>query len=202
MVAHSAIDHTGVTGVGGLVLIQTQTASASATLDFASTISSTYDEYVFEGVAIRPATDGTNLLMRVGTGAGPTYDAGSNYFGTMRAGTGTVSVSGSTGTPQQGSSNGATTQADAGSTGMMIGKVIDNDSGFGQVSFNLRLCIPQSATQMKHIYGQSVWHNGTEVFTALIGYLYGQTTALTAIRFLMASGNITSGVVRSYGIKK
>lgn len=198
MVAHSAISHAGITGIG-MSLLSTQTASASATLDFTGIFSSTYDEYLFEGVALRPATDGTNLGMRVGTGGGPTYLT-TDYYGTMRHGAGALAAT--PGTPNGGSSNGTTTQADAPGDRIMIAKVVDNDSGFGQASFSLRVCIPQSATQMKHVYGNAIWHDGTQVFMVMVGYLVATTTALTAVRFLMASGNITSGVVRAYGIMK
>lgn len=182
---------------GGLVLLNTQTASASASLDFTTVISSTYDEYVFEGVAVRPATNGTNLTMLMGTGGGPTYDTAGNYYGTNRTGVG------ASGAPASGgSSNGATTQADAPGTSIMVGEVVANDAAYGQTSFSLRLTIPQSATQHKHIYGNAVWHNGTEVFMVMVGYLYASVTAVTAVRFIMAAGNITSGVIRAYGIAK
>lgn len=203
MVQHSAIDHTGITGVGGggLALLETRTASASATLDFATFISSTYDEYMIEGVALTPATDGADLLMRVGTGGGPTYDSGNNYYGTLRHGAGALAST--PGTPNGGSSNGIMTQADAPGSAIMLAKVINElDTGYGHASFSLRLCIPQSTAKMKPIYGTATWHNGTEVFMAMFGYLYASTTALTAVRFLMSSGNIASGVIRAYGIAK
>lgn len=204
MVQHASIDHTGITGSGGgaLVFLQKQDASSSAQLDFTSIFSATYDEYMFEGVALAPATNAVNLLWRAGTGGGPTYDTGGNYYCALRSGTGTVSVSGATGTPQQGSSNGAITNADAAATSMMLAKTIANNAGYGLVSFTLRLINPQSASNMKHNYGNSVWHNGTEVFMANVGGLYASTTAMTAVRFFMSSGNIASGSIRCYGIVK
>src|SRR6185369_9561840 len=66
-------------GGGSLVWLQRQTASASAQLDFTSFLSSTYTAYLFALTNIMPATTNTNLLMRVGTGGGPTYDSGTNY---------------------------------------------------------------------------------------------------------------------------
>jgi hypothetical protein len=46
---------------GALNLISTQTASASATIDFTSGIDSTYDSYVFKFINIHPATDGAQF---------------------------------------------------------------------------------------------------------------------------------------------
>lgn len=203
MVQHNTIDHTGIPGVGGssgLVLLEQHTASASASLDFTSFISSTYDEYLLEGVALTPATDGTNLGMRVGTGGGPTY-ATTDYYGTMRHGAGAIAST--PGTPNGGSSNGTTTQADAPGDRVMIAKVVNElDTGYGHASFSLRLCLPQSTAKMKPIFGTATWHDGTQVFMVMIGYLYGSTTALTAVRFLYSSGNIASGTVRAYGLAK
>jgi hypothetical protein len=59
---------------GALNLISTQTASASATIDFTSGIDDTYDSYVFKFINIHPETDGTHL--QVGFRDGSTaYDA-------------------------------------------------------------------------------------------------------------------------------
>ena len=43
---------------GEWTLIQTQTASSSATISFTSGLDSTYDEYCFKFINIHPATDG------------------------------------------------------------------------------------------------------------------------------------------------
>jgi hypothetical protein len=40
-----------------LVLLSTQTASASATISFTTGLDSTYDEYIFKFINIHPATD-------------------------------------------------------------------------------------------------------------------------------------------------
>ena len=42
---------------GAMTLLETQTASSSATLSFTSNIDDTYDEYVFKFYDIHPATD-------------------------------------------------------------------------------------------------------------------------------------------------
>ena len=58
---------------GSLILLSTQTASASATIDFTSGIDSTYDSYVFKFINIHPATNGTFFQFNMST------DGGSNY---------------------------------------------------------------------------------------------------------------------------
>jgi hypothetical protein len=63
-------------GASGLVLLDTQTASASASLDFTTDIDATYDAYFLQVGDIVPATDGADLLVRFST------DGGSSYFAT------------------------------------------------------------------------------------------------------------------------
>jgi hypothetical protein len=58
---------------GALNLISTQTASASASIDFTSGIDSTYDSYVFKFINIHPATDSVSFTFNMST------DGGSNY---------------------------------------------------------------------------------------------------------------------------
>jgi hypothetical protein len=44
-----------------LVLLSTQTASASANISFTTGLDSTYDEYIFKFINIHPATNVHNL---------------------------------------------------------------------------------------------------------------------------------------------
>jgi hypothetical protein len=54
---------TTIAGAGDMVLISSQTASASASISFTTGIDSTYKEYVFYFVNIHPATNNINLLL-------------------------------------------------------------------------------------------------------------------------------------------
>lgn len=65
---------------GGLVFIASSTASASATIDFNNNLSSTYDNYLVVIENVLPATNAVTTQMRVGTGAGPTYQT-TSYSG-------------------------------------------------------------------------------------------------------------------------
>lgn len=74
------------TNVNNMVLIQTQTASNSATIDFTTGITSTYLNYVFVLNNILPVS-GTNagLALRVSTNAGASWLADLNYFSNARS---------------------------------------------------------------------------------------------------------------------
>src|SRR6056300_586554 len=58
---------------GSLILLSTQTASASANISFTSDIDSTYDSYVFKFINIHPASDGVQFLMQGSTNSGSSY---------------------------------------------------------------------------------------------------------------------------------
>jgi lysophospholipid acyltransferase (LPLAT)-like uncharacterized protein len=170
---------------GGYVLLEQHTASSSATLDFTAFISSTYDEYQFELINVLPATNGANLLARVGTGGGPTWDTGNNY-----------GYANSYAYPSAGGGEGATVQSS-----MLLNGAVSN-TNMGSCG-HLRLFNPSGTTQYKSLMGQLTCYHST------VGYLirsltgiYAQTTAVTGIRFLFSSGNIASGTIRVYGISK
>jgi hypothetical protein len=57
---------------GALNLISTQTASASASLEFS--MDSTYDSYVFKFINIHPATDNVAFSVNFSTDGGSTYN--------------------------------------------------------------------------------------------------------------------------------
>jgi hypothetical protein len=58
---------------GKMILLSTQTASASATISFTSGIDSTYDSYVFKFINIHPETNAVKFQFNFST------DSGSNY---------------------------------------------------------------------------------------------------------------------------
>jgi hypothetical protein len=68
---NNVTDFAGVTGGDvTLVLLSTQTASASANISFTTGIDSTYDEYVFKFINIHPATDEVSFTFNGSTDGG------------------------------------------------------------------------------------------------------------------------------------
>jgi hypothetical protein len=55
---------------GTLVLLSTQTASASANISFTTGLDSTYDEYIFKFINIHPANDDKNFFLTLSTDGG------------------------------------------------------------------------------------------------------------------------------------
>lgn len=172
------------------VLLEQHTASSSATLDFTTFISSTYDDYMIEGVALVMATDNIDFRVQVGTGGGPTYDTGNNYQW-ARTGFGTGAV--------------ATTDSGTTGAGARIANGIDTSlTAFAFLSFRLNAHNLQSTSLNKILLGETYFlDNSTNAMFSRFGGIWTTAgTAVTALRFLASSGNIASGTIRIYGIAK
>ena len=177
-------------GSGGLVLLEQHTATnASPNLDFTSFISSTYDQYQIEIVNIVPATNSVGFFMRMGTGGGPTIDTGANYGWvtfTYRA----AAIS------QTGADSGAT------AIQMMLNTTVSNSANWGIIG-SLKLYSPQDTTLYKRVTGNiDIYEASPFVIGNLTNGVYRSSTAITAVRFYVSSGNIASGTIRIYGIAK
>lgn len=181
----------GAAGGGGYTLLEQHTASNSASLDFTTCISSTYDEYAIELVGIIPAST-SDLLLRMSTNGGSSYDSGANYsFAVFVWISSTTTVSGA--------NSGATAIGFA-----QTGAVAEvSTSALWGVNGNLRLFLPLSTTAYKQVCGQVAYFDETSVpkGISMIG-AYQSTTAVDAFRFLMSTGNIASGTIRVYGLEK
>ncbi len=173
---------------GALVLLEQHTASSSATLDFTTFISSTYDNYLFECVQVAPANNGVDLDIQFGSGGGPTYDTGNNYYGAQNGWR---------------SNNTASQFGVAAAAAITIAKGVTNAAGYGHVQCAFTLAGPQSTTIAKRLSGTCSYNDGTADVAATVSGLWLDTTnATTAIRFFYSTGNIASGIIRAYGITK
>jgi hypothetical protein len=171
---------------GALMLLEQHTASTSASLDFTSCLSSTYDEYVIEFVNVKPATNNVDFWFRVSTDGGSTFVSSGYTAHGMVAG-------GGVGVEDSGSSSAIwlTYQSAA---------HVSNTMG---INGNIRLFDPLSGSLFKYITGHAYYLTAEPARAHyLSGGSYPQTTAVNAIRLMFSSGNITSGTVRVYGIAK
>lgn len=180
----------------GMVLLGTYTASASASLDCGTRnqagwtgalFQSDFDDYVIEGVDIIAATNGSSLTMRVGTGAGPSYDSGANYDWTR-----VYSQIGS-------ASTAATATAAATSATLMV---LVSSTNTTHVTVKLRSPQNSSYNKLFEIFGSQRASDGAAYSNYGGAARYTPTTALTGLQFLMSAGNITSGSIYIYGVSK
>mgnify|MGYP005723081801 CR=1 FL=1 len=177
---------------GGLNLISTQTASSSATIDFTSGIDSTYKEYIFKLYDIHPATDGTDLSFQVETATNTDYNQTitSTYFRARHGEDGSADqLTYATGNDLAQSTSFQIIAGDLGN---------DNDQSY---SGTLHLFDPSNTTFVQHIIanGNESRNDDRTANNFVAGYI-NDTTAITRVRFKMASGNIDSGTFKMYGV--
>ena len=196
----SAIANSSVTGItvlanasDGITLISSQTASASATISFTTSLDSTYKAYKFVFVNIHPATDDVGLQFNMST------DGGSNYNVTKTT-TAFRSIHDEADTdPSLGY---RTTNDLAQSTAFQVlhpNLGFDNDQ---QASGELTLYNPSSTTYVKHFISRVESYTSDNYSQEFYIAGYGNTTsAVNAIQFKMSSGNIDDGKIYLYGIK-
>lgn len=194
----AALTATGIiTGLGmGWVAISSQTASSSATIDFTSGLDDTYDHYMIAFENVKPATDDVYFGLRIGTGAGPSWQAGAGAYGwgARTSGPGGGADDGSAIAPSV-----TTLIALSRTTG--VGQGVGNAAGehiTGVVEFSN----PDAADWPLFKY-RSAYMRSDALPQSFDGAGdYGAATAITGIRFLFSSGNIASGTFRLYGLKK
>lgn len=173
----------------GLVFLGSQTGSASATLDFTSLISATYNEYIFEFENILPATDNVDLLMRTSTDNGSTYaaSAGDYRYADFVNNTGSFSTD---------------DVCSASDSAIKIAPTMDSGSSTGGFCGTLKLYNPLNATQNKSVtFSGSAFLNDNQYYNIQGSGWRIATADIDAVRFLMSSGNIASGTIRMYGVK-
>jgi len=171
--------------------ISSQTASASATLDFTSGIDSTYDVYEFHFINMHPGTS-SNFSFQVNA-AGQTGFNEVITSSTYRAYHNEVDTSASlqyrTGSDQA-----------QGTAYQTLAESVPTDAD-QSVSGILRLYAPSDTTYVKHFTGV-VFGNffGAASGTIYVGGYINTTSAIDEVSFKFASGNIDAGEVRMYGV--
>ena len=173
------------------VLIESQTASASASLDYTSGFDGTYDHLMFVLSNVLPATNGNHLRILV-SDDGTTWEADATdyeYHATQRrtdtAGVGSLI-----------NSQGSAFIRCTGSSG--------NAAGEG-MSGRIYTYAPAS-TAVHHFHGMIVhMDNSTPAVAAnseFYGVHNGSTAPILGIQFFMNGGNIASGTIALYGLTK
>lgn len=177
---------------GCMVLIGEQVASASAALAFTG-LTSTYDHYVAEFFDIVPATDNVHFVFRVSHNNGVAYDTALNsyYYGGFYASNQTAS--------------GVYNDVTYSSTYALLAANVDgNTAAAGLLGVSGKLDLYLLASAKNHKYASDVVYrnNNNYIFSTRNYGWVTSSSAIDAIQFLMSSGNIASGTVRLYGIRK
>jgi hypothetical protein len=183
---------TTIAGAGDMVLISSQTASASASISFTTGIDSTYKEYQFYFINIHGSVDDTGLVFNFSTDGGSSYNVTktTTFFTAEHAENGSSA------------SLGYRTGGDlAQSTAFAR---LDNDFGADNdqcMVGEFHLFNPSSTTYVKHFIHRSQTARHVDFTSDNYTAGYGNTTsAINAIQFKMNSGNIDDGKILMFGV--
>jgi len=185
----------GVAGVstGDVVLLSSQTASSSASIDFTSGIDSTYGEYIFRFYNIHSGTDSTGLTFQVNASGESGYNETitSTMFRAYYAEGG--DASGVLQYAPDDQAQGTAFQF------LCNAQPDDNDAG---MCGELHLFNPSSTTYVKHFYAKTITFDTGPTCIHLFpaGYI-NTTAAIDDIQFKMQSGNIDAGTIKMWGVK-
>tara|TARA_Y100001938_G_scaffold130923_1_gene187423 strand:+ start:2109 stop:2768 length:660 start_codon:yes stop_codon:yes gene_type:complete len=187
---------TGSAG-GAVTFIKKLTASSSSTLSFVDgssdvVLDNTYKEYLFIFNNIHPATDKVYFTFQGST------DSGSNYNTTVT----TTNFSAYHFENQSAtelayrSSDDQAQSTDFINIAQRVGS--DNDQS---ISGSLQLFNPSSTTFVKHFLSRTDTYNADNIsFDVITAGYFNTTSAIDAIQFKLASGNIDAGTITLYGI--
>ncbi len=167
-------------------LITSATAANSATIDFTTGITSTYETFMFSLIDVLTVTSNVSLGVRFSEDSGVTYKA-SGY----RWGANVVSDAG-TNTPI-----GNTSDTEIQLSGANLG----NANPFTTAGLVL-VYHPTQSTANKYVDSLLVQQaaGGTMRRQDSGGTYTTDTGAVNGVRFILSAGNITSGTIRMYGI--
>ncbi len=180
---------------GALTHIKTLTASSSSTLSFVNgssdvVLDSTYPIYMFKFINMHPASS-TEFQFQTSTNSGSSYGVTltSTYFYAYHT--------------EADNATGLTYFAGgdlAQSTSFQRLSRVHNDNDTS-CSGSLTLFNPSSTTFVKHYLSNFNEENQTYSQNPYTAGYFNTTSAINAVQFKMASGNIDSGTIKLYGIK-
>ena len=182
---------------GSLVHIKTLTASSSANLSFVDgaasvVLDNTYKEYIFKFINMHPATQSSFQF-------NASVDSGSNYNVSK-----TTTAFNAAHNPDSGGTNlGYESTYDlANGTGFQIldqdSQGTDNDNSCGGT---LHLYNPSSTTFVKHFTSETINKSGNVwVNRSIVAGYFNTTSAIDAVQFKFASGNVDAGTIKLYGV--
>ena len=196
IVAQNSARHSGLiksaSASGTWNLIETLTASSSATLDFTSGIDDTYDEYIFKCIGIHRQTNSAEFGFQANAAGGSGYNETitSTTFDAYHAEDDAYLVFAYNSGEDQGQETG-------------LQHLVENsfnandsaDAGY------LHLFNPSSTTFIKHFIGRfNYTHANSGIRDTHIGGYINTTSAIDEVQFKMSTGNIDAGTISLYGI--
>jgi len=176
----------------GAKLLRFQSVAAVASIDFVHGVSgvvldSTYDSYIWKINSAAPVTDDVEAWLRIGTGAGPTYQT-ANYSWYSHAVASNVAADVAS---TSDSKIAMTRQSGTADVGNASGETFSATINFHDPDMN----------QFFSLYGQASYRcaSGVPGWSVFNG-TYNVQSAITALRFQFETGNIASATSALYGL--
>ena len=175
---------------GSMTLLQTQTASASASIEFS--LDDSYDSYIFKYINIQPVSGNNDkrFTLQAWTNNGSSYGV-----------TTTTTTFRATHDENDASSGLSYTASHdiAQSTSFFQLSDILIDDGDCNISGYLQLFNPSSTTFVKHFIARFSGSNDDECISGFGAGYFNTTSSLTNLKFQMDSGNL-NGIIKMYGV--
>jgi hypothetical protein len=176
---------------GGLTLVSSQTASASASIEFTTGIDSTYDVYVFKFYDLHSSGGNQTFQFQASTNGGSSYGVTTTstlFFAQHDEGDTYTTLSYSTG--------GDLAQSTSFQRLLRITSQDDN-SGVG----TLIIYNPSNTTFVKHyLFKGTCVNSDSYVSNAFVGGYFNTTSSLNAFQFKFQTSNIDDGIIKMYGV--
>ena len=179
---------------GSLILLSTQTASSSASIEFTSGIDSTYDSYVFKFIDINVGTNGAEFEFQGST------DGGTSYGVTM---TTTFFRAGHQESDADAFLAYATSSDLAQSTSFQRLNLNQGNNADDSLGGFLNLYNPSDTTFVKHFISTTNHSHDTgtpQTVNPFIAGYFNTTSAINALKFQPSTGTF-SGIIKMYGVK-
>jgi hypothetical protein len=176
-----------------LILISTQTASNSSSIEFTSGLNSTYDVYIFKLINIQPTTDNNSFFINFSTDGGSNYNVTktSTFFKAQHTEDDSVTELAYDDRYDQAQGTG--------NQHLFVGE--GNGSDENSCS-EIYLFNPSSTTYVKHFLITSNYFNTNNYsINSFTGGYCNTTSAVNAVKFLKDTGNF-NGIIKLYGVKK
>ena len=179
------------TGTLGMILLSSQTASSSATIDFTAINNTLFNSYLLQIDNVIPATNGVYLLLRYSVGGVfQTTDYQANTFRWTTAGSGISGNQFGTGATAIAIVSTSDTQANAATA--------PTGQGGGSFTVNIYNCA-QTATAKRMTWIGGYYGSQYLAITGSGAYIPA-TNAVDGFRLFYNSGNISTGTFTLYGI--
>jgi len=177
---------TAATTSGSSLPTETHAASSSASLNFTSCLSSSYDAYRITFKDLLTATDSVEVGLRYSTNGGSSYDSGSDYDWVTNS---TYLASGS---------SPSTTLAGKHSDTLLQISNSQTSTATGALSGYFVLIGVNSTASYKQLtgfYANTTWSGQPATQNTTAGGSFNTTTVVNAFQVIASSGNLASGSV-------